>query len=149
MLNKNHLSRIDLNLLVVFSFVLEERHVARAAGRLNLTPSAVSHALVRLRQLLNDPLFLRTAKGVVPTARALALGEPVAEILASVGSVVAAAAPFDAATSVRRFAIGAPDAVIASLAVHLPVPQLEKRKFSLTNAGKAAGGPNNAASAAW
>src|SRR5258708_35907211 len=71
MLNKNHLSRIDLNLLVVFSFVLEERHVARAAGRLNLTPSAVSHALVRLRQLLNDPLFLRTAKGVVPTARAL------------------------------------------------------------------------------
>ena len=119
MLNKNHLSRIDLNLLVVFSFVLEERHVARAAGRLNLTPSAVSHALVRLRQLLNDPLFLRTAKGVVPTARALALGEPVAEILARVGGVVAAAAPFDAATSVRRFAIGAPDAVIASLAVPL------------------------------
>src|SRR6266436_5794037 len=115
MLNKNHLSRIDLNLLVVFSFVLEERHVARAAGRLNLTPSAVSYALVRLRQLLNDPLFLRTAKGVVPTARALALGEPVAEILARVGGVVAAAAPFDAATSVRRIGLNAPHVDIGLL----------------------------------
>jgi len=114
-----HLSRIDLNLLVVFSVVLEERHVARAAGRLNLTPSAVSHALVRLRQMLNDPLFLRTAKGVVPTARAEELGEPVSEILTRVGSMVASAVPFDAATSARRFVIGAPDAVIASLTVPL------------------------------
>lgn len=114
MLNKIALSRIDLNLLVVFDAVLEERHVARAAGRLNLTPSAVSHALGRLRILLNDPLFLRTPKGVVPTARALELGEPVADILARVGGVVASATPFDPATSSRRFVIGAPDAVMAS-----------------------------------
>ncbi len=77
MLNQTHLSRVDLNLLVLFSVVLEERHVARAAGRLNLTPSAVSHAIRRLRDLLNDPLFLRTPKGVVPTARALELDQPV------------------------------------------------------------------------
>ena len=57
--------------------------MGRAAGRLNLTPSAVSHALGRLRDLLNDPLFLRTPRGVVPTARALELGEPVADILAA------------------------------------------------------------------
>ncbi len=74
MLNQIDLSRVDLNLLVVFGVVLEEGHVARAAGRLNLTPSAVSHALGRLRDLLNDPLFLRTPKGVVPTTRALELG---------------------------------------------------------------------------
>ena len=49
---------------------MEERHVGRAADRMNLTPSAVSHGLGRLRRLLNDPLFLRTPKGVVPTARA-------------------------------------------------------------------------------
>lgn len=55
MLKSIDLSRIDLNLLVVFSVVLEERHVGRAAGRLNLTPSAVSHAVGRLRGLLNDP----------------------------------------------------------------------------------------------
>ena len=58
MLNLINLSRIDLNLLVVFNAVLEVRHVGRAAGQLNLTPSAVSHALGRLRDLLNDPLFL-------------------------------------------------------------------------------------------
>ena len=115
MLNQIDLSRVDLNLLVVFSVVLEEGHVARAAGRLNLTPSAVSHALGRLRDLLNDPLFLRTPKGVVPTARALELGEPVAEILGRVGKVMASAVPFDATTSARRFVIGAPDAAMTSV----------------------------------
>lgn len=115
MLNQIDLSRIDLNLLVVFSVVLEERHVGRAAGRLNLTPSAVSHALGRLRDLLHDPLFLRTPKGVVPTSRALELGAPVSEILARIANVMASAAPFDPATSRRRFVIGAPDAVIASV----------------------------------
>jgi DNA-binding transcriptional LysR family regulator len=119
MLNQIALSRTDLNLLVVFHAVLEEGHVARAAGRLNLTPSAVSHAIGRLRDLLNDPLFLRTPKGVVPTARALELGEPVAEILARVERVMASAAPFDPATSDRRFVIGAPDAVMASAMVPL------------------------------
>ena len=67
MLNTNQLSRIDLNLLVLFQIVLEEGHVGRAAVRLNLTPSAISHGLGRLRILLNDPLFLRTPKAVVPT----------------------------------------------------------------------------------
>jgi len=116
MLNQPHLSRVDLNLLVVFSIVLEERHVGRAAGRLNLTPSAVSHAISRLRDLLNDPLFLRTPKGVMPSARALELGEPVGEILARVGGVLAASGPFDPGTCQRRFVVGGPDAIMASLA---------------------------------
>lgn len=114
MLNEIPLSRIDLNLLVLFHIVLKERHVARAADRVNLTPSAVSHAIGRLRHMLNDPLFLRTPKGVVPTARALELSAPVAEILVRVRRVMASAAPFDPATSTRRFVIGAPDAVLAS-----------------------------------
>jgi DNA-binding transcriptional LysR family regulator len=82
MLNDIPLSKADLNLLVVFHAVLEERHVARAAARLNLTPSAVSHGIGRLRGLLNDPLFLKTPRGVVPTTRALELAEPVTDILA-------------------------------------------------------------------
>src|SRR3954447_5327487 len=109
MLNKIDLSRADLNLLVLFEVVLAERNVGRAAQRLNLTPSAVSHGLGRLRRLLNDPLFLRTPKGVVPTARAMALAGPVADLLARARNVLASAAPFDAATSTRRFVIGAPD----------------------------------------
>jgi DNA-binding transcriptional LysR family regulator len=113
MLNKVHLSRADLNLLVLFEAVLDERHVGRAAERLNLTPSAVSHGLGRLRQLLNDPLFLRTPKGVVPTARATELAEPIADILARVRRVVSIAEPFDPSASTRRFTIGSPDGASA------------------------------------
>jgi DNA-binding transcriptional LysR family regulator len=113
MLKEIDLSRADLNLLVLFQTVLEERHVGRAAERLNLSPSAVSHSLGRLRRLLNDPLFLRTPRGVVPTARATDLAEPIADILARVRSVVSTAEPFNAAKSTRRFSIGAPDGVSA------------------------------------
>ncbi|WP_291862260.1 LysR family transcriptional regulator [Bradyrhizobium sp.] len=109
MLNEINLARADLNLLTLFEVILSERHVGRAAIRLNLTPSAVSHGLGRLRRLLNDPLFLRTPKGVVPTARAVALADPVADLLARARNVLASAAPFDPATSTRRFIIGAPD----------------------------------------
>ena len=91
----------------------KSRHVGRAADRLNLSPSAVSHGLGRLRRLLNDPLFLRTPKGVVPTARAIDLAEPIADILARVRSVISTSEPFDPATSTRRFTIGAPDGVSA------------------------------------
>lgn len=113
MLNSIDLSRTDLNLLVLFEAVLEERHVGRAADRLRLTPSAVSHGLGRLRRLLNDPLFLRTPKGVVPTLRATELAAAVADVLARARSVIATAAPFDPATSTRRFSIGAPDGISA------------------------------------
>jgi DNA-binding transcriptional LysR family regulator len=119
MLNSAQLLRVDLSLLVLFSAVLEERHVARAAQKLNLTPSAVSHALKRLRQLLQDPLFLKTPKGVAPTERALALAAPVAEILRQVDNVIATSGPFDPKTAVRRFSIGAPDAISTVFATPL------------------------------
>ena len=109
MLNNIDLSRVDLNLLVLFDAVLAERHVGRAAARLHLTSSAVSHGLGRLRRLLNDPLFLRTSKGVVPTERAALLAGPVADVLARAKSVLSSAEMFDPARSSRRFTIGAPD----------------------------------------
>jgi DNA-binding transcriptional LysR family regulator len=113
MLNEIDLSRSDLNLLVLFEAVIDEGHVGRAAARLNLTPSAVSHGLGRLRRLLDDPLFLRTPRGVVPTARALELAAPIADVLARARRVLATTAPFDPARSRRRFVIGAPDGVSA------------------------------------
>ena len=121
MLKDVHLSRVDLNLLVLFEAVLAERHVGRAAGRMHLTASAVSPGLGRLRHLLHDPLFLRTPKGVVPTARALDLAAPVADVLARVRGVLASVEPFDPTTSMRRFVLGAPD---GASAVFLP-PLLE------------------------
>lgn len=130
MLNQTDLSRADLNLLVLFEVVLQERRVGRAAGRLNLSPSAVSHGLGRLRRLLSDPLFLRTPKGVVPTARATELAAPIADILARVRTVVSTAEPFDAAKSTRRFTIGAPDGVSAVVLPPL-LAELRRRASSI------------------
>lgn len=113
MLNQIDLSRVDLNLLVLFDAVYRERHVTRAADRLSLSPSAVSHGLGRLRKLLNDPLFIRTPKGVVPNERADMLAPAVAEVLHKVRAMVATSDRFDPASSARRFVIGAPDGVSA------------------------------------
>jgi DNA-binding transcriptional LysR family regulator len=126
MLNNIDLSRADLNLLVLFQAVLEERHVGRTADKLSLSPSAVSHGLGRLRRLLHDPLFLKTPKGVVPTARATELAAPIADVLQRVRSVLSTAEPFDPAMSTRRFTIGAPDGVSA---VFLP-PLLAELRVS-------------------
>src|SRR5262245_7377574 len=113
MLNKTDLSRADLNLLVLFEAVMAAQHVGRAAEQLHISPSAVSHGLGRLRHFLNDPLFLRTPKGVVPTERAIELSAPISDILAQVRGVVATVVPFVPSKSTRRFTIGAPDAVSA------------------------------------
>jgi DNA-binding transcriptional LysR family regulator len=118
MLNEIDLSRTDLNLLVLFETVLDKGNVGLAAAALNLSPSAVSHGLGRLRRLLNDPLFLRTPRGVTPTERALEIAPRIAEILQGVRAVLSAAEPFDPASSTRRFRIGTPD---SALAVHGPL----------------------------
>jgi DNA-binding transcriptional LysR family regulator len=122
MLNQIDLSRTDLNLLVLFETVLREGNVGRAASALNLSPSAVSHGLGRLRRLLNDPLFLRTPRGVIPTDRALVLAPRIAEILQGVRAVLHESEPFQPSTSTRHFLIGVPDSAIA---VH--GPQLVQR----------------------
>jgi DNA-binding transcriptional LysR family regulator len=118
MLNEIDLSRTDLNLLVLFETVLAKGNVGLAAAALNLSPSAVSHGLGRLRRLLNDPLFLRTPRGVTPTERALELAPRIAEILQGVRAVLGTAEPFNPATSTRRFRIGTPD---SAMAVHAPL----------------------------
>ncbi|NMJ41360.1 LysR family transcriptional regulator [Roseomonas sp. JC162] len=99
------LSTLDLNLLRVFDAVARERHVTRAARRLNLSQPAVSNALARLRAALNDELFLRRPGGVEPTELALALAGPVAEVLDRLRDTLAVHAPFDPATSDRVFPV--------------------------------------------
>lgn len=113
MLQRTDLSQVDLNLLVLFDAIMQERHVARTATRLHLSPSAVSHGLARLRRVLHDPLFLKHPKGVVPTDRAQEIAAPIADILERVRGVVATAQGFDPAQSTRRFTVGAPDAVFS------------------------------------
>jgi DNA-binding transcriptional LysR family regulator len=71
----------DLNLLIVFDAVMQERSVTRAGGRIGLSQPAVSHALGRLRYMLKDELFVRTPDGMVPTPRAEQLAEPLRRAL--------------------------------------------------------------------
>jgi DNA-binding transcriptional LysR family regulator len=72
---KDPVGRLDLNLVFVFDALLRYQSVTRAATALNLTQGAVSHALRRLRTFFRDPLFTRTATGIVPTPRGPAVRE--------------------------------------------------------------------------
>jgi DNA-binding transcriptional LysR family regulator len=75
------LGTIDLNLLVVFDAVMRERNVTRAGARLGLSQPAISHALMRLRHMMNDELFVRSPKGMLPTPRAEELALPLRQAL--------------------------------------------------------------------
>lgn len=96
---------LDLNLLRVFDAVARERHVTRAAQRLNLSQPAVSNALSRLRAALGDELFLRRPGGVEPTELARNLAPAVASVLDRLRETLAAHAPFEPATSGRVFTV--------------------------------------------
>ncbi len=100
---------LDLNLLRVLDAVLEMRHVTRAARRLGLSQSAVSHALARLRAALGDELLVRGPDGLVPTARGAELAGPLRTLMADLERALAAPAPFDPATSERAFRVAAAD----------------------------------------
>ena len=76
-----NLGAFDLNLLIVFDAIMQERSVTRAGCRLGLSQPAVSHALNRLRHMLKDELFVRTPEGMVPTPRAEQLAEPLRQAL--------------------------------------------------------------------
>lgn len=110
------LTRMDLNLLVVFEALLRERHVGRAAATLSLSQSATSHALGRLRTMFDDPLFVRHPRGVEPTTRARELAEPIADALARVRRIMAPQPTFEPATLQRTFTVATHDYALAVLA---------------------------------
>jgi DNA-binding transcriptional LysR family regulator len=108
--------RLDLNLLKTLAVMLEERSVAQAAERLFVSPSAVSHALARLRRAFNDPLFVRTPQGMIPTTRARSLERPLSILMSSLED--ARGDPhesFDPAKTQRTFRIAAPGALDLTL----------------------------------
>lgn len=112
-----HSAALDLNLLKVFDAVMETRSASRAATRLGVGQSAVSHGLARLRAATGDALFVRSAAGLEPTARALRLAEPVREalLLAARALLPDEGAPFDPAARREVFRVGAGDYAAAVL----------------------------------
>src|SRR6267378_5780036 len=103
------IASIDLNLMLVLHTVLAERNVARAAERLHVTPSAVSNALARLRDVLGDPLVTRKGRGIVPTPRATELAPAIARAIHELEHALQAG-PFDAASCTRTFTLAVADA---------------------------------------
>ena len=103
------LANFDLNLLLTLDAVLSEGSVARAAQRLHVTPSAVSNALARLRILLDDPLFVRNGRGIVPSPRCMELAPAIRRLL---GEFEQALRPerFDPSTTTRQFCVAVSDA---------------------------------------
>ncbi|MGR9108568.1 MAG: LysR family transcriptional regulator [Gammaproteobacteria bacterium] len=116
------LRHFDLNLLIAFDLLMQELNVSRAAERLFLSQSAMSHILQRLRQQLEDPLLVKTPVGMKPTDRAIALIEPVRVLLRELEELIRTPGPFDPATSRRRFVIAATDYMD-----YLVVPPLVER----------------------
>jgi DNA-binding transcriptional LysR family regulator len=102
---------VDLNLLVALDALLAERSVSRAAVRLHLSQPAASALLARLRELFGDPLLLRSARGMLPTPRALELLGPVKQVLDEIEAIVQPRAAFDPASASPTFTLSASDYV--------------------------------------
>ena len=100
-----NIENIDLNLLVAFDAMMQERNVTRAGLRIGLTQPSMSHALVRLRQLCGDPLFVRVKSGMEPTPFAHRIAPSVRAGLAVLQAGLQNAVPFDPAQSGRTFEV--------------------------------------------
>ncbi len=120
-----NISGIDLNLLVAFEALMDERHVGRAARRVGLSQPALSNAIARLRSRLEDPLFVRTGRGMMPSPRAEQLAVPIRAALAQLRLTFAAPNSFDPSVSAQSYRIGMSDDVELRL-----VPVLSRAMLS-------------------
>lgn len=118
----------DFNLLITLNVLLDEGSVAKAAKRLRLSPSAMSRALARLREVTGDPLLVRAGRGLVPTPRALELRERVGQLVEEAEAVLRPMTEPDLQQLTRTFTLRARDgfvenfgpALIARLSAEAP-----------------------------
>ena len=103
------LRSFDLNLLLTFDAIYSERSISKAANKLSLSQPTVSNALARLRIALDDPLFVRSAQGMVPNSKAKALAEPVRLALLIIERGLGEEKDFSFSQSSREFAIAVED----------------------------------------
>jgi DNA-binding transcriptional LysR family regulator len=115
----NQIRRLDGGLLLVFRELLRTRRASTVAERLGLSPSAISHALGRLRDVFGDQLFVRRPHGFEPTKRALELGPRIEALIELAAQTLGREGGFDPALSERTFVIGAPEFVTALIGAEL------------------------------
>jgi DNA-binding transcriptional LysR family regulator len=110
-----HISKVDLNLFTVLEAIYAEGSITRASLKMNLTQPAISHALNRLRQLFDDPLFERQGHVMTPTPLTRSIIDPVRRALRGFEVTLTGAARFDAASSERSFSLAVRDVLEASV----------------------------------
>ncbi|SDS85715.1 transcriptional regulator, LysR family [Pseudomonas asplenii] len=110
-MNRNELRKADINLMVVFEALMQERNVTRVAEKLFLGQPTISSALNRLRAMFNDPLFIRVGHRMEPTARAEELIQYLSPALDSLSNALSLTHDFDPASSTMTFRIGLSDDV--------------------------------------
>ena len=109
------LRRLDLTVLLVFLNLMRLRKASDVADHMRLTQSSISHSIKRLRESFGDPLFLRTPKGMEPTAVAIALEPRIRGAVATLAGALNAPAPFDPATAKDTLRLGAYDYEMCTL----------------------------------
>ncbi|MDH1105506.1 LysR substrate-binding domain-containing protein [Pseudomonas otitidis] len=108
-MNRNDLRRVDMNLLVIFEALMLEPNLTRVGEKLFLSQSTVSAALARLRDLFDDPLLIRSGRGMVPTSRAQEIFVELRPAMDVISAAVSRAKSFDPATSTNVFRLGLSD----------------------------------------
>ncbi|MEW9797979.1 LysR family transcriptional regulator [Alteromonas sp. CYL-A6] len=131
MQNARLFEKLDLNLLKVFEALWHHRNMTRAADALHLTPSAVSHAVTRLRSVLDDPLFERRQQIMAPTPACERLAPEVLNALSGLRQAFGDFTAFAPATSHQRFTLAMPE----SMELRLLVPLLERLHASAPHVG--------------
>lgn len=140
-----NIGAVDLNLLKTFIVIWELRSLTAAADRLHLTQPAVSHALRRLREMFDDPLFVRSTSAMVPTETAIRLHEPIARALGIINEALHSHASLDPATATRTFHLVMSDMscshvlplLMEELAHAAPHVSLEVQQMAMENLGAA------------
>jgi DNA-binding transcriptional LysR family regulator len=115
----NQIRRVDGGLLLVFRELLRTRRASTVANRLGLSPSAISHSITRLRDLFDDPLFVRRPHGFEPTRRALELGPKIEALIELTGQALSRDPGFDPLKSERFFMFAAPEFVTSLIGAEL------------------------------
>ncbi|HEX7760865.1 MAG TPA: LysR family transcriptional regulator [Caulobacteraceae bacterium] len=113
--DKSKIRNIDGGLLLIFRELLLRRRASDVADQLGLSPSAISHALSRLRDIFDEPLFIRRSRGLEPTLKALELGPRIEALIGQLDAVLSTEPSFDPAQSRRRFRLACPDDVVSLL----------------------------------
>lgn len=108
--------KLDGGLLLIFRELMARRRASNVAHHLGLSPSAISHALGRLRDLFGEPLFIRRSHGLEPTQKALELAPRIERLLGLIDEMVSSDSGFDPAASRRRFRIACPEDIASLIA---------------------------------